>query len=174
VADESNYESQHLSGETALTKVRQLLKHFRSTMMVTTVNGKPHARPMGLHGKAEEFNGELWFYTDRECRKVEEIESEPSISLIFQSDSDSAYMHLYGRASVIDDLGKKKELYTPLLKTWFPEGLDDPRMTMIRFDADRGDFWDSPGGMLQVMAAFTKSIVTGTRGQGGEMGDVRL
>ena len=54
------------------------------------------------------------------------------------------------------------------------QGLDDPRMTMIRFDADHGDYWDSPGGMLQVLAAFTKAIVTGTRGQGGEMGEVKL
>ena len=174
MANESNYESQRLSGDEALTKVRGLLKHFRSTMMVTTVNGKLHARPMGMQGDAAEFDGVLWFFTDRESGKVEEIESEQSVSLIFQSDSDSAYMHLFGKASVINDLAKKKELYTPLLRTWFPEGLNDPRMTMIRFDADHGDYWDSPGGMLQVLAAFTKAIVTGTRGQGGEMGEVKL
>jgi len=174
MATESNYESQHLSGDTALAKVRELLKNFRSTMMVTTVNGTPHSRPMGMQGDAEKFNGELWFYTDKECQKVEEIKAEPSVSLIFQSDSDSTYMHLFGQAVVIDDLGKKKEFYTPLLKTWFPEGLTDPRMTMIRFEAERGDFWDSPGGMLQILAAFTKAIVTGQRGQGGEMGEVRL
>ena len=76
-------------------------------------------------------------------------------------------MHLFGKASVINDLAKKKALYTPFPRTWFPEGLDDPPMTMIRFDADPGDFRDSPGG-------FTKAIVTGTRGQGGEMGEVKL
>lgn len=67
-----------------------------------------------------------------------------------------------------------KDLFTPLLKTWFPKGLDDPRMTLIRFEADHGDFWDSPGGMLQVLGAFTKAVLTGQRGQGGEMGEVRL
>jgi general stress protein 26 len=171
---ESGYETQHLSDEAAVTKVRQLLKHFRSTMMITAANGAPHARPMGLQGDAKDFGGVLWFFTDRNCRKVEEIKQNPSISLLFQSDSDSAYMHLFGHASLSDDKAKMKELYTPLLKTWFPAGLEDPRLTLIRFEADHGDFWDSPGGMLQVLAAFTKAVVTGKRAQGGEMGEVKL
>ena len=174
MVNDVNTEIQHLTGQEALNKVRDLLRHFRSTMMVTTVNGKPHARPMTLYGSADQFDGDIWFFTDRECRKVEEIEAEPSVSLIFQSNSDNTFMHLSGQASVIDDLAKKKELYTPVLKTWFPEGLSDPRMTMIRFRAERGDFWDSPGGMVQAVAAFTKSVVTGTWSQSGEMGEVRL
>jgi len=46
-------------------------------------------------------------------------------------------------------------------------------MTLIRFDADRGDFRDSPGGPLQVLADFTRAVVTGTPGQGAEMGEVK-
>ncbi|MEP7365938.1 MAG: pyridoxamine 5'-phosphate oxidase family protein [Acidobacteriota bacterium] len=171
---ESNYETLHMTGDEALIKVRDMLKHFRNTMMITSANGFPHSRPMGLQGKAEEFDGTLWFFTDRSSRKVEEIRRTASISLVFQSDSDSAYMHLFGRARVVDDPTKMEELYSPLLKTWFPKGLDDPRLTLIRFEADNGDFWDSPGGILQVLAAFTKAVVTGKPGQGGEIGEVAL
>lgn len=171
---ESNYNSQHLSGKDALDKVRALLKSFRTAMMVTNDGGSLHTRPMGVQGDAAEFNGALWFFTDRDSRKVRELEQDPRMSLIFQSDGDSAYMHLFGQARVIEDKKKMKDLFTPLLKTWFPKGLEDPRMTLIRFEADRGDFWDSPGGMLQVLGAFTKAVITGHRGQGGEMGEVSL
>jgi len=171
---ESNYETQHISGADAVAKVRQLLKHFRNTMMITMSNGSIHSRPMGIQGDAEKFEDVLWFFADKDSEKVEEINHNPSVSLVFQNDGDSAFLHLFGRATVVDDRAKMKELYTPILKTWFPEGLEDPRMTLIRFEADRGDFWDSPGGMLQVLGAFTKAIVTGKRGQGGEMGEVKL
>jgi hypothetical protein len=67
-----------------------------------------------------------------------------------------------------------KDFYNPLIKTWFPDGLDDPHLTLIRFDADRGDYWTSTVGMLRVLAAFTKSVVTGKAGGGGEMGDVKM
>jgi len=92
MATETNYETQHLSGEEARDKVRGLLKNFRSTMMVTHANGHLHSRPMGLHGNAGDFDGVLWFFTDRDGRKVEEINSDASISLIFQSDSDSDHL----------------------------------------------------------------------------------
>jgi general stress protein 26 len=171
---ESNYESQSLAGNVAMEKVRKLLKHFRSAMMITKVDGQLHSRPMGIQHEHDEFNGTLWFFADRDSRKAEELHQDPEMSLIFQNDDDSAYLHLFGTAHVVDDRAKMKELFNPLIKTWFPKGLEDPRITLIRFDADRGDFWESPGGMLQVLAAFTKAIVTGERGQGGEMGEVRL
>lgn len=174
MASESNYETQELSGEEAIAKVRTILKHFRNAMMVTSANGGAHSRPMGLQGDLDKFGGTLWFFTDRTSHKAVEIVKDPQVSLLFQNDSDHAYLHLFGRAALVDDKAKMRELYTPILKTWFPEGLDDPRLTLIRFEADRGDFWDSPGGMLQVLAAFTKSIVTGRPGQGGEMGEVKL
>jgi general stress protein 26 len=166
-------DTEHLTGEKGLEKVRQLLKHFRSTMMITG-NGSIHSRPMGLQGDPAKFDGVLWFFTDRTSPKALEISKDPATSLVFQSDSDSAYMHLFGEAALTDDRAKMEELYTPLIKTWFPKGLDDPRLTLIRFRADHGNFWDSPGGMLQVLAAFTKSVVTGTPGKGGESGDVKL
>ena len=172
--NETSYETLHLSGTEAIAKVRELLKHFRSTMMVTNTPAGVHSRPMGMQGETIAFEGTLWFFTDRNCHKVEEIRTNAAVSLIFQSDSDSVYMHLFGEAVMDDDRARMKMLYTPILRTWFPGGLDDPSMTLIRFEASRGDFWDSPGGMLQVLAAFTKAVVTGERGQGGEMGKVTL
>jgi len=104
MASESNYDSQqHLSGDKALGKVQDLLKHFRNAMMITNEAGSPHSRPMGLQGNPDEFEGVLWFFTDRTCRKTQETAKDPSASLIFQNDSDSAYMHLFGKATVVDD-----------------------------------------------------------------------
>ena len=91
---ESNYEPHHLTGNEALEKVRYILKHFRNTMMISSAGGTIHSRPMGLQGKAEEFEGTLWFFTDRDCRKVDEIEKNPAISLLFQSDDKSAFTFL--------------------------------------------------------------------------------
>jgi general stress protein 26 len=171
----SDDNTQHLSGEAAIEKVRDLLEHFRSTMMVSTgASGEIHVRPWGLQGKAEDFEGELWFFVDGRSRAIREIAEGASIQLVFQSDDDNAYLHLTGTAEISTDRAKIGELFTPFMKTWFPEGEDDPNLNLVRFEAERGSFWDSPGGMLQVLAAFTKSLVTGKEGKGGEMGDLAL
>ena len=61
-------------------------------------------------------------------------------------------------ATVVRDPPKMRELYSPILKTWFPGGLEDPYLTLIKFEANSGAYWDSPGGMLQSLAAFGVAI----------------
>ena len=165
---------EHLSGVEATEKVRSLLKYYRSTMLTTVVGHEIHTRPMGLQGKTEDFDGTLWFFADDRSRKVRDIAGGAVTSLIFQSDDADTYLHLDGDATVDRDRRKMEELFTPIIKTWFPDGLDDPHLTLIRFEAGRGDFWDSKAGMLQVLAAFAKAVVTGKPGAGGNMGDVTL
>jgi general stress protein 26 len=164
-----------LAGDAAIEKVRALLPRFRSAMMVTHVStGDIHVRPLGLQGDLATFGGVLWFFVDDRSRKVHESANHAPVSLICQNDDKSTYLHLTGTATIVRDLPKMRELYSPILLTWFPEGLDDPHLTLLKFEATGGSYWDSPGGMLQVAAAFATSVVTGTPGKGGEAGDLRL
>ena len=168
-------DTKHLDEDKAIEKVRELIKHFRTAMMVTRGDdNEPHARPMGLLGEpAEQFKGVLWFFADALSPKIHELR-QGATTLVFQNDKENAYMQLTGVATVIDDKEKMKEFFTPIMKTWFPKGLDDPRLTLIRVDCSHGAFWDSPGGMLQVLGAFTKAVLTGTPGKGGESGELKL
>jgi general stress protein 26 len=167
--------AEQLIGEEALDKVRGLLKYFRSAMLTTVDStGAISTRPMGVQGHPDAFQGTLWFFADDRSPKVQIIQGGAATALVMQSDDKSAYLHFAGRASVSKDRSKMEELYTPFIKTWFPEGLDDPNITLIRFDADRVDYWESPGGVLQVLGAFTKAIVTGEPGAGGHAGRANL
>jgi general stress protein 26 len=164
-----------LSGEPAFEKVRALLTHFKSAMMVTHApNGDLHVRPLALQGDLSAFGGVLWFFTDARSRKVDEAADGLPVSLICQSDEQSAYLHLAGTATVVRDVPKMRELYSPILKTWFPKGLDDPNLVLMKFEASRGDFWESPGGLLQTAAAFATSVITGAGRKGGEAGELNL
>jgi general stress protein 26 len=171
---ETEHKRQHLAGDEATAQVRSLLGYYRSAMLTTVLGTTVHTRPMGVQGKPENFNGSLWFFTDDRSRKVQEINAGAAVSLIFQSDEADSYLHLFGTATFDNDRTRMKEFYNPLIKAWFPEGLDDPHLTLVRFDVERGDYWTSSAGMLQVLAAFTKSVVTGKPGGGGEMGDMTI
>ena len=167
---------EHLVGDAAIAKVRALLPYFRTTMLITrTLDGRElHIRPMGLEGDPSIFGGTLWFFTDDRSCKVREIEHEPGVSLAFQDDEGSRYLHLTGTAVLASDRPKMRELFSPRQNTWFPDGLDDPHLTLIRFDATGGSFWETPGGVLQTLAAFTKAVVTGTPSKAGRAGTMDL
>jgi general stress protein 26 len=36
------------------------------------------------------------------------------------------------------------ELWNPLCKAWFPQGEDDPEITVIRIDVDNAEYWEAP------------------------------
>ena len=164
-----------LTGADALEKLRELLANFPIATMVTVEQkGAITARPIGVVGDHAAFDGQLWFITDRRSRKVQAINGGAVTFLIFEDHDQGAYLHLTGRAHVVEDRARLETLYTPVQRTWFPEGLDDPHMTLIRFDADQGEFWDKHNGLLRLAAAFAKAIVTGSPGSSGNTGTARL
>jgi general stress protein 26 len=167
---------EHLTGEAAIAKARQLLPGFRTTMLVTKADEGTtlHMRPMALQGDLSNFGGTLWFFTDDRAPKVEEIHRHPTVSLVFQDDETSRYLQLNGTATLVSDRGKMRELFTTDSKTWFPGGLDDPHLTLLRIDVTGGAFWERPGGVLQSIAAFTKAVVTGTPGKSARAGTIDL
>ena len=167
-------DKEQLSGAPAFDKIRELLAQFPIAFMVTVSDGQPNARPIGVVGDHAEFDGSLWFITDRRSRKVQEIAGGATTSLVFQDDQRGAYLYLRGRAHVVDDLMRLRELYTAVQRTWFPDGPDDPNMTLIRFDAETADYWEGHQSMTRLAFAFVKSIVTGDPGRSGDAGVAHL
>jgi general stress protein 26 len=163
-----------LHGDAAFEKVKELLAKFPIAFMVTIDDGAFTARPIGIVGDQATFDGTLWFITDKRSRKVAAIEHGAMTTLLFQNDKEGAYLHLTGRAAVVEDRAKLEELYTTLQRTWFPKGLDDPDITLVKFSVEEGNYWDSHDSYLRLAFAFAKSIVTGEPGKSGNAGIARL
>ena len=167
---------EHLAGDEAIAKVRSLLPSFHAAMFVTGVaSGRElHARPLALQGDPAVFGGALWFFADDRSPKVYELAVDTDVCLFFQNDADVNYLQLDGTASLSKDRAKIRELYTPIVKTWFPEGVNDPHLVLIRFDAVTGSYWERPGGAWQLASAFATALVTGKAGKSGRSGTLRF
>jgi general stress protein 26 len=167
-------QKEHLSGDDALKKLRELLANFPIAFMVTIVEGQAHARPLGVTGKPEAFDGTLWFITDRRSRKVAEITAGAETSLTLANDEKGMYAHMRGHATLVEDRAQLAELYTPDQRTWFPDGLDDPNMTLIRFHVDEADYWDGHQSKVRLAIGFLKAVLTGRPGREGDTGIAKL
>ena len=166
---------QELSGNAALAKIGELVKEFPVAIMITAeAGGATTARPIGVVGDYREFDGTLWFVTDERSRKIAAIRDGAHTSLMFQDDAKGRYLYLTGHAEVVEDRDRVATLYTPIQRTWFPDGLDDPHIVAIRFRTNQGRFWEHYGGVLPMILALTKSVVTGTPGTAGDTGFAQL
>ena len=69
------------------------------------------------------------------------------MQLLFQGSSYSDFLSLYGTATISKDKSKIKELWEPILKVWFTEGIDDPRISVIKVVPEEGYYWDTKHNM---------------------------
>lgn len=157
---EDNHED--LRGTPAIEKLKELADKAESCFFCTSITtGKQFStRPMAAL-KVDD-DGICWFLSAEDSHKNAEIAADPAVQLLFKGSSHSDFMTLYGSASINKDKNKIKELWNPIIKTWFTEGIDDPRITVIRFSPSAGYYWDTKHGQI---VAFAKQIVGALTGQ---------
>jgi general stress protein 26 len=141
-------------------------------MLTTMAGGKFRSRPMSTQEMDE--NGDLWFFTSDETHKVEEIEADSRVLVAYSQPDDNTYVSVFGRAELVKDKAKIEELWNPILKAWFPDGLDDLHLSLLKISVEEAEYWDSPNSKLVQIAGFVKALVTGQQAKGGDHGTVNL
>jgi general stress protein 26 len=130
--------------------------------MMTTVepDGSLRSRPMHTHLDGE-FDGTLWFFTREHSTKVFEIDRDRHVNLSFACPKSEKYVSVSGRARVVQDRERAERMWTPAYEAWFPEGLDDPELALIRVEADKGEYWDTAPGAVVHAVGYLKAKLTG-------------
>ena len=151
---EANYEA--LTGEKGLEKMKTLIEKASSTCFFCTNIHNNHfsTRPMAVQ-KIDE-DGNLWFLSSIDSHKNDDIKQNPSVQLLFQGSPHSDFLSIYGTASISQDKTKIRELWEPMIKTWFTEGVDDPRITVIKVEPEEGYYWDTKH--AQVISLFKRMV----------------
>ncbi len=136
-----------LQGLQAIEKIRELVKVAKTCFFCTerAVGGSTGARPMSV--QQVDDAGRLWFLSASDSHTNAEIAAEPMVRLFFQGSPHSDFLELSGKATISTDRQKIEELWEPIVKTWFTEGVDDPRITVIQVAPDQGYYWDTKHSM---------------------------
>ena len=160
-----------MSDDDQTHKVAELLRGERFGFLTTiTMDGRLTSRPMTL--QEVEFDGDLWFFAERDSTPVEHITASPEVNV--GVGSGGTWVSLTGDAIVVEDAAKKRELWNSAVEAWFPQGPDDASVVLIKVQADSAEYWDSPGGRLATAFSFVKAKVTGERIDAGENEKVDL
>ena len=152
-------------------RVADLIRDHRIAMLTTRdPSGTLVSRPMAL--QEVEFDGDLWFFAERDSHPVADIRLQPQVNVGIGS--GGTWVSLTGSAVVVDDVAKKKELWNSGVEAWFPSGPEDPQVVLIKVAGDSAEYWNSPGGRLATAFSFVKAKVTGERIDSGENESVHL
>jgi general stress protein 26 len=153
---------QETTRDEAIAKLTEFIKDIRIAMLTTqTPEGSLRGRPMAT--QEAPFDGDLWFFTSAASPKVDEIEEEHHVQLSYASPEDNRYVSVSGRATVVRDRAKAEELWSPAMKAWFPDGLDDPDLALLRVQVEGAEYWDSPSSTMVHIVGLVKAVSTGQR-----------
>lgn len=147
-----------MTDQTPTQRVAELIKDFRFAML-TTRNAEDRlvARPLTV--QEAQFDGDLWFLVAKGATFVTDLRADDRVGVSLSS--NDSWVSLSGRAELVDDRAKIKELWSPTVEAWFTDGPDDPEVGLLKFTAETAEYWDSPGGKLASLFSFVKSKVTG-------------
>lgn len=154
-----------LSGLDAVQRVKDMADDAESCFFVTSASTGENigqttgVRPMSV--RQTDDAGNLWFLSSSDSHKNHELASNPAVKLYFQVGHHAGFLELEGRAEVLQDRSRIHELWNPLLKTWFTEGEDDPRITVIRFTPQSGYYWDNKHGNVVAGAKVAVGALIG-------------
>ncbi len=142
--EERNFDN--LQHQDAIEKIKELTKKAETCFFSTakSTEGSNGTRPMSVLETDDQ--GNLWFLCANDSHVYSEIKFEPFVKLYFQGSAHSDFLYLEGHASLSRDQDKIEELWNPMVKNWFTEGKDDPRIAVIKYEPKSGYYWDNKHG----------------------------
>lgn len=137
----------------AVDTVKDIIKDVETAMFATISQGGINSRPMQT--QHIEFDGDLWFLTMRDTSKYTEIMANPNVNIAYVGKS---YVSIRGKAEVVNDVQRKKELWNAAYEKFLKTSYDDPNVILIKVDTDTAEYWET-GDKTKTVKAFFKKLV---------------
>lgn len=144
-----------------IKKIAGLIKKSPICMLTTADSaGRLHSRPMATNNE-DDFDGTLWYFTPGHSLKTAEVSQTHKVNAAYSDPSSQNYISLSGTAEVITDKAEIKRRWKPSLTAWFPKGVDEPDIALLRVTVESAEYWDAPSSLVAHAISLVKAAVTG-------------
>lgn len=158
-----------------LDELYELIDGIEIAMFTTRrPDGRLVSRPMATQERRP--GADLWFVTDIETHKIDELEFDPNVNLAYYRDRTKEWVSVSGTARISQDRALIREVYAADWRAWFGKidevrdgGPDDPRLALILVDADSVVYMKQDKPMPLVLFEIARGMVTGERPDVGEV-----
>ena len=153
----------HQAHKEDLEKLGELIRDIRVAMLTTVERPDGHLRSRPMYVQETEFDGDLWFFSRESSPKMDQVKKEHEVNVAFSEPEDDRYVSISGTASVVTDRTKIEALWSEPLRAWFPDGLDDPELALLKVHARQAEYWETASGTMKVLFGYAKAALTGRR-----------
>lgn len=163
----------NLANQEAIDKLKKLVKSADICLFTTNLTNIPLAtRPMST--QQIDDDGTIWFFSGKDSHKNDEIDQDNRVQLFFANKGNFEFLSVFGEATVMQDKEKARELWTPELKTWFNDGVEDPNLTLVQIKPLDVYYWDTKSSKAVSILKIAVGTITGKTMDDGVEGKLEI
>lgn len=143
----------------AIARLNDLLRGM-DTAILTTIrpDGSLHSCPMASQGASDD--GAFWFISSSKSEKVEAVRTIQRVSLCFANHVGNHYVSVSGFCELVRDSETAQQLWNPNYKSWFPGGLEDPDLVLMKIVVQQAEYWDPAQSRMVSLKGFDPAAIT--------------
>lgn len=139
-------------------KLWKTIEHDRTGMLGLVGPGAGHFQPMTAFG--EKGEGALWFFVRRDNDLIRQAGSGAKAMFTLSSKDRDLWACIGGELSEQHDQSRIDKYWNPVAAAWFPEGKDDPQLTLLRLELQDAEAWLSTKGPVRFAYEVVKANLT--------------
>jgi general stress protein 26 len=94
-----------------------------------------------MTAQAEEARSPIWFFTAKDNSIVRNLPQGDRAIATFASKGHDLFATVHGRLSLDNDRAVIDRLWNRFVAAWYEGGKDDPKLALLRLDAERAEIW---------------------------------
>lgn len=146
------------TNEAAVNQMRTMAMSSNVCMIITVdAEGNRNNRPMGA--VRIDDDGGCWFFASKSSGKLKDLAVNNKIQVVFANTATEDYMEIHGQGEVICDEHELTDKWSPMVNQWFPNGVKDPEVCLVRIEVSNVFYWDTKAEGIQRVSIRTTTVV---------------
>lgn len=128
-------------------KFWKALKSDRTVMLGLEGAEDGHTRPMTAMIEGDQ-GGPIWFFTATDNAVVQKLANGHRAIAAFAAKDHGLFASVRGNLHRDDDRAVIERLWNPFIAAWYEGGKDDPKLALLRLDAEQAEIWRNGSNLM--------------------------
>lgn len=131
-----------------------------------------HYQPMTAFVEADA--NRIWFFTRKDTDLARDVAGQPGAEAAFIFQDRKLQACVDGRITLDHDRERIDRYWNAHVAAWYPEGKDDPALTLLRLDLTEAAVWITEGGLIKYAFEVAKANASDATPDVGERRDLNF
>jgi len=127
--------------------------------ILTTVRPDTSLHSCPMVTRAADDGGAFWYITSSNTEKVEAVRTMQRVNLAFSEAPAQRYISVSGFCELVRNQAITKQLWQPDYTSWFPQGLEDPDLILMKIIVQQAEYWDAAQARMVPLLGFDEAAI---------------